>query len=273
MLLKTIQICLVLIAIAIWLPPSLVAHTKTEQLSKKTPLVTVPFVGCKADGQVGPIAAPKGPGTVVQLAAVAAQRLAYYKAENCPGVLAPRGWHGFETYGSNGSSLFVTPQPIKRDDLFSEHFVGFTGPCIQVSRIYGSTSGRFEVARIIARVFPKQMEFVRSVIKEKIEPAGDFPSGPYRKDHLTYRNENIVEYHTPPQSEGLGTQQSRLRQNRDPIDGAVILQDPASDDVSLVAVRLPADSIDLKSTIIQQFEQENSSRSASTSASSSASKH
>ncbi len=38
------------------------------------------------------------------LARVAA-RLAYYKAKNGFGILGPRGWHCFSTYGSNGSTL------------------------------------------------------------------------------------------------------------------------------------------------------------------------
>ena len=36
--------------------------------------------------------------------------LAHYRSEHL-GVLAPRGWHCLETYGSNGASLFVSPDP------------------------------------------------------------------------------------------------------------------------------------------------------------------
>ena len=49
----------------------------------------------------------------------AALRLAYYKAQYGPGVLAPRGWHCFSTYGSDGANLFVSPDAIDAKALFS----------------------------------------------------------------------------------------------------------------------------------------------------------
>jgi hypothetical protein len=59
-------------------------------------MVTIPFIGCKSDGQVGPLDAPTGHAPTghapaVKLPADAARRLAYYKAENGTGVsLWPR---------------------------------------------------------------------------------------------------------------------------------------------------------------------------------------
>src|SRR5512142_3026155 len=68
--------------------------------------VRVPFEGCKSDGQVGPLDAPSG-GTVAVLATRdEAAKLSYYKAENGIGVLAPRDWHCFGTYGSGGDQLY-----------------------------------------------------------------------------------------------------------------------------------------------------------------------
>ena len=67
----------------------------------------VPFVGCASDGQAGPQAAPAGPSKAVAVPAATAQRLAWYKAQYGPGVLAPRGWHCFSTYGSNAPHLFA----------------------------------------------------------------------------------------------------------------------------------------------------------------------
>jgi hypothetical protein len=70
------------------------------------------------------------------------------------GVLAPRGWHCFSTYGSNGSNLFVSPVPIDGKALFSADWKGFMGDVVQLSVMDGGTSGRFEVAKVVARVFP-----------------------------------------------------------------------------------------------------------------------
>jgi hypothetical protein len=241
-------------AFAISANSSLFAQTRSATASRPRPTAQVPFVGCKADGQVGPLEAPKGKSTIVPIVAEAAQRLAFYKAEQGFGVLAPRGWYCFETYGSNGSSLYVSPQPLNAAMLFSKAWRGFTGPAIQLSSSVGDTSGRFEVASMIARVFPVHREFVRNVIAEGIRPASDFPFGPYPKDKLTYKSKELAEYQTPSQTDGLGTR-SWLQKNANPIRGVEILFGEESSLLSL-SVRLPSDMSNLTSTIIQQTERE-----------------
>lgn len=186
--------------------------------------------------------------------AAAAQRLAYYKAEYGSGVLAPRGWHCFSTYGSNGSNLFVSPDPIDTQALFSPDWKGFSGLAIQVSVSEGGTSGRFEVAKIIARVFPAYKQFAQSVIAEGLEPASDFPSGPYASDKVTYRAKNIVEFETPANTAGLGTN-SRLQPNASPIDGVAIILEGETDLIQLSA-RVPERDRDLLPIIIRQVERE-----------------
>jgi hypothetical protein len=223
--------------------------------------VSVPFIGCKSDGQVGPLEVPKGTNKLVSIPAEAAQKLAYYEAEQGSGVLAPRGWHCFETYGSNGSSLYISPDPIDSKLFFSDKWGGFTGPAIQISEMIGDTSGRFSVARKIARVFPAYMEFTRNIISEGLEPAENFPQGPYPHDKLTYKNEHTVIYQTPANTKGLGTD-SRLNANASPIDGLATLtfydEHPSINISALIfiAVRLPPDQTNLIPVIIQQVEQE-----------------
>src|SRR5690348_772725 len=109
--------CVVTIALAIC-APSLQAQSTAPSQARNS--VTVPFVGCESDGQVGPVNAPTGNRKVVPISTSAAQHLAYYKAQYGSGVLAPRGWYCFSTYGSNGSNLFVSPVPITRVELFSD---------------------------------------------------------------------------------------------------------------------------------------------------------
>jgi hypothetical protein len=84
----------------------------------------IPFVGCKSDGQTGPFEAPKGESRVVAINAEAANRFAYYKSAQTLGVLAPRGWYCFGTYGSSGSTLYVSPEPINSANLFSSNWRG-----------------------------------------------------------------------------------------------------------------------------------------------------
>jgi hypothetical protein len=224
----------------------------------KTPKVSVPFVGCKADGQVA-LEAPKGTTKLVSISAEAAQKLAYYQTEEGFGVLAPRGWNCFGTIGSNGVSLYVSPQPIGPELLFSDKWQGFTGPAIQISGFEGGTSGRYEVARAIARVFPAHMNFVRKVMSDFEEPATYYPQGPYPNDKLTYKNKETVFYQTPANTKGLGTD-SALRANGSPIDGLALLvsDEPSFKEPSLIflAVRLPPDQTNLTPAIIQQVEQE-----------------
>jgi hypothetical protein len=211
-------------------------------------VVTVPFVGCRSDGQVGELKPPTGEPKVVHVAAKLAARLAYYKAENGPGVLAPRGWECFGTYGSSGASLFVAPQPLRFP-------VGaITGPAIQASDSLGDTSGRFEVASILARVFPSERDFVQNVINEGMAPATDFPFGPYPKDKLKYQSTHVVEYETPGGSDGLGTR-TMLQKSAASIHGAIIF-DPRAPALSHLAVRVPSDLADLVAPTMRQFEQD-----------------
>ena len=216
----------------------------------------VPFVGCASDGQVGPRRAPHGKAKTLPIPYKMANQLAYYQAAEGSGVLAPRGWHCFGTYGSNGGSLFVTPQIIDSKLVFSDNWKGLSGPAVQISDELGGTSGRFGVAEIISRVFPAHKAFVSKVMAEGIETAADFPSGPYPKDKLHYRSKEIVQYETPPQMEGLGTR-SRLQKNEDPILGVAVLSGPDEEiNLSLLSARLPQGSEILSKVLVQQVERE-----------------
>jgi len=220
------------------------------------PSATVPFVGCKSDGQVGPQDAPTGKPKIITISPQLAQRVAYYKAADGLGVLAPRGWYCFGTYGSDGSNLYVTPMPLNSAHPFSNSWKGISSYGIQISESNGDTSGRFEVAQIIARVFPAHSAFARRVIAEGVEPATSFPFGPYPADKLTYKSKETVEYVTPPNTEGLGTK-SFLIKNDDPIDGVAFL---TGEELSLthLSVRLSPEISDLIPVIIRQVEQDSS---------------
>lgn len=244
----------VVFAFAACLQPVLLGQAVPSSAKLESAFAIVPFVGCKADGQAGPLAAPQGTSKTVRIPAEMASHLAYYEAEQGLGVLAPRAWYCFETYGSNGGALYVSPSPIKPEDLFSDKWSGFAGPAVELADDVGDTSGRFEVAAIIARVFPAYKAFVDKVIAEDIEPATDFPFGPYPQDKLTYKSKEVVEYETPAEAEGLGTA-SRLGKSADPIRGVAILRGETPDLV-LLSVRLSVEQARLAPAIIQQVENE-----------------
>ncbi len=116
----------------------------------------------------------------------------------------------------------MAPQPITGSQLFSSRWAGLAGPAVEVADWSGDTSGRFEVARLIARVFPGEKAFVQGVVGEGVEAPSEFPHGPYPTDKLIRKGDRIVEYQTPPRSEGLGTM-GELRANSRPISGVAIL--------------------------------------------------
>jgi hypothetical protein len=242
-MLKVEHLCLVLIALSLWLPASLLAQTKPHKSN------VVPFVGCESDGDDGRKDAPEDESKVVALDRKDAKRFAYYDSERSAGVLAPRGWHGFGTYGLWGSRIIVTPDPLKIDA--SDASDVDAAVCIKESRYDGlRLFGRWGVAGLIARVFPTQIEYLESVSTDS-HPASSYPVGPYPKDKLTYRSDLVVEFETPPHCEGLG----ELTPNDQPIYGVAILdlegEDPT---VSLLTVRLMPHNAYLASKIIQQFE-------------------
>jgi len=70
--------------------------------------------------------------------------------------------------------LIVSPQPIDGSAL--------EGPAIEIFHGFGETSGRFEAAEIIARVFPDYKDFVSRVMVLFDFPPTEFTFGPYPND-------------------------------------------------------------------------------------------
>jgi hypothetical protein len=211
--------------------------------------VSIPSIGCLADGQIAEIAASANSTVTVSMSG--AQSLAFYKAANTTGVFAPRGWYCFGIYGSGGDALLVSPGPISRDQIFGNR-KGFSGPMIEISHRYGDTSGRFDVAEIISRLFPAYRAFVTRVQEEFDQPPDSFPAGPYPRDEMTYRSNKAVEYKTPAQTEGLGTR-SLLIKDASPIQGVAMLVGDTPD-LLVLAVRLPPNLARLAPAIIRQTE-------------------
>jgi hypothetical protein len=109
-------------------------------------------------------------------------------------------------------------------------------------------------------VFPTQKAFADGVIKEGIEPASNFPFGTYPTDTLKYHGDVTVEFQTPANTEGLGTELG-LPPNDQPINGVAAIKWDG-EDIYLVCltVRLTPDTRDLTTQIIQQFERTRNSR-------------
>jgi hypothetical protein len=219
-------------------------------LAQGSETAAVPFVGCAGDGQAGAIEAPAAGGTP-RLERAAAEQLAYYVSEDL-GVLAPRGWHCFELYGSDGAILIVTPERHDADDLFDAK-TKLRGPAVVLSQWSGGTSGRFAVAKLAARLFPIARPFVQQVIDEGIVPKDEFAFEPYADDTLTRRSDTEVEFVTPANRDGLGTA-GRIAKNDQPISGVAILLTDGDNDLIKLETRLPPDLRGLEPAIITSAE-------------------
>jgi len=254
--------CLLCAVAALCVQLSLDAQGKLEASSYQRAVVsevTVPFIGCRSEGQAKALDAPKGTVTSVPITGEAAQVLAYYRSALDFGVRAPRGWYCLGISGSGGNLLFVSPQPIDTRRIFAPEYRGFEGPAIEVSVRHSDQNGdRFDKAQIIARVFPAYKAYVTRLMEGFDFPASLYPFTPYPLDKLTYRSKEVVEYITPAQTEGLGTHSS-LKKNSSPIDGVAILSGTPPD-LILLAVRLPQKLARFTPVIVGQVEREASSR-------------
>jgi hypothetical protein len=222
----------------------------TIALAQPSETVAVPFVGCAGDGQTGAIEAPAA-GATPRLDAATAEQLAYYASEDLA-VLAPRGWHCFELYGSDGALLIVTPERHRANDLFDAK-AKLLGPAVVLSQSFGGTSGRFAVAKVAARLFPSARAFVQQVIDEGVVAKEEFANEPYPDDMLTRRSDTEVEFVTSANRDGLGTD-GRVAKNDQPISGVAILLTDGDNDLIKLETRLPADLYQLTPTIIVSVE-------------------
>jgi hypothetical protein len=136
---------------------------------------------------------------------------------------------------------------------------GAAGDAIEVRMASGDTSGRFEVAQAIMRVFPAHQAFAQGVINEGGEPASDFPSGPYPGDKLTTVSNEVVAFQTAANAVGLGTDTnagSQMKPGSDPVSGVAMLTG-ATPDLLVLAVRLPSALQALAPAIVQEIQQDN----------------
>jgi hypothetical protein len=212
-------------------------------------LGTVPFVGCPADGQSGPIEPPKGQPKVVSLGELPAGAIVYYKGEEAPGVFAPAGWHCRVWYGSSGSTILVTPTPIDTTHFLPPKLVG---PAVEMGLSFAGTSGRFSVASYASRLFPRVLaRFIEGVKNEHLVPDSVFGPRRYKGDSVSSVGRLVAEFTTPPGVSGLGTA-NLLAPSRDPIHGvAVIAPDSTEPDMSILRVRLGGNMRQVKAAVLR----------------------
>ena len=188
-----------------------------------------------ADPEPWPV--PKGaPKVLPSATTVPPARIAYYRANNGPGVFAPRGWHCQAWGGSSGSFIIVTPTApaaiIPREAVKASGVIAIWSS--------GGTSGRFRVAEVSALLFPEVMADFIARVKAEGLPSPDFSKiKPFPQDQYTYLTPKMVEFTTPARQEGIGT--GILVPSEDPVRGVVSLSPQGGRDADLLQfqIRLP----------------------------------
>lgn len=209
----------------------------------------VPAVGCPANDQMGPARLQTGQSIPVPLDQRMAEQIAYYRAEHSPGVYAPKGWSCRAWYGSNGSVLVVTPKRIEPPYF---PLPKITGPAVMIETSDAGTAGRFHVAIVAAQLFPLVgSEFITRVRQEHLIADSSFDVEPYPDDQLRYLSDRLVEYTTPANRTGLGTD-SLFEMSNLPVRGLTILNPEAEvNALTEVRVRLPAGLNSVAEAIVQ----------------------
>lgn len=208
-------------------------------------MANVPYAGCSSDGQLGPQSPPKQSKPTPRAPIAIASRLTYYASIN-NGVLGPRGWHCFSLYGSSGTTVLVSPEPIDPKRALDTHFK-LRGDGIEFGYLLSGTSGRFEVAQVSAAFFPSERDFVAGVAKEEkdIGIPFDLSGKAFRNDRILNRTEKSVRLRTPAGKQGWGTR-GRMAANRSPIEGlAALVVDGGETDLIELNIRLPRKDLDL----------------------------
>ena len=205
-------------------------------------------INCVGNDQVDSSQTQKGASVPIPVEQSVADQLAYYKAEHGSGIFAPRGWYCRAWNGSNGSFLAVTPKPIPPPYF---PLPGIGGPAVTIATWDGESSGRVRVAVVAAQLFSVVgSEFVARVRQEHLISDSAFDPGSDPDDQLQYLSDRFVEYTTPANRTGLGTD-GMLDMSNLPIRGLTILNlvDDANSLIE-VRVRLPPNLSSLAEPIL-----------------------
>ena len=224
-------------------------YVAQEEAPAEAKLVTVPLIGCPADGQTGPLDAPENGSVELPIPADAARDLAYYSTLGYS-VLAPRGWNCIGVYGSSGSSIIVTPEVIQPMEMFGNKKLA--GELVVLKHTWGFGSGSSTLAEVIRMAFPKYQEHAESIEEMYGPPAH---SGPYPDDVLLAISDSVVAFETPAEKEGMGTQLNNwIEPNQNPIRGVAMLVGP-NPDLLLIQTRFEVNP-QLADVILQEAQRD-----------------
>jgi hypothetical protein len=205
----------------------------------------VPSVPCRTTTMVGETSVPTLPTTLAtKVPPQLANRLAYYKGNGPKGVMAPRGWTCRQYLGSGGSVLKIAPTgtAFQEDARYDSNFP-YSGDVIERDFSIGASSGRFDVARVAAHIFPVINSFVEQVKAEGADLSGD----PLPGDTYFYLSPSVVAFRTEQDDEGIAGKAT----GGSILGLAYLTKEPAGQpDLTLLKVRLGGPNADLVPIIL-----------------------
>jgi hypothetical protein len=209
----------------------------------------VAAVACPTSDQTGAARLQAGASMPAPVQQRLAEQIAYYQAEHSPGVYAPRGWSCRAWNGSNGSVLVVTPKRLE-PPYFPLPMI--TGAAVTIDTSDAGTSGRFHVGIVAAQLFPLVgSDLITRVREEHLISDSSFDRQPRPDDQLRYLSDRFVEYTTPANHTGLGTD-GLLEMSDLPVRGLTLLNLAADVNTLIeVRVRLPAALNPVANAIVQ----------------------
>ena len=191
---------------------------------------SIPIVRCPASTMAVDEPPPELSSQVqVRIPPRLANKLAYYKGPLFKVVLAPRGWTCNQYAGTGASTFLIAPDGA--GVLRAEQY---PGPQIAVRVAIGATSGRFEVAKISARLFSILSDFIERVRGEKLDEISDEP---FPGDTYYYLSPTVVKWDAQPTGDGV-------------VGLAYLSGHKAEPTLTLMQVRLGADSQELVPAIL-----------------------
>jgi hypothetical protein len=240
--------------VALWLGCAAggVVETAAAQQPLPVPLqmsLPVPLVDCPTNDQPGTARARVGVSMPAPVDGRMAEQVAFYRSLDSPGVYAPRGWscHGWD--GSNGTILVVTPHRLE-PPFYPLPVIG--GPAVVIQSSDAGSSGRFHVAIVAAQLFALIAdEFIATVRQEHVISDSALQAEPHPNDQIQYISDRLVQFTTPANRTGLGT--DGLFEPSDwAVRGLIVLNlERDVNSLTEVRVRLPAALNAVAATVLQ----------------------
>jgi hypothetical protein len=219
----------------------------------------VPVVACRVYSQTGVQEPEVLPSIRLTLPVELHDAVSFYSSGSLT-TLAPTGWIGAGTSGSEGATLKVAPfGAVGALEALAYSHLGSEG--ISVCLWTASTSGVHRVFMVGLPIFPSIRSLIEGYLALYNERASELRVAAWRGEILTPISPNVVEFLDAPGVEGTGVNGTGLTVGTNAIRGAVALAPDSrsatrAPDMAIVAVALDDSKADIARLIVRDFVRE-----------------